>query len=299
MRVSERMRYDQVQDRVHDAKTNNSQAMDRLSSQKEVRKLSDNPVAATQIIRFRDNINDLLQFQKNIEYSKGMLERSETSLQSIADNLVRAKELAIGMANDTYDANSREASAREIREIIDEMVQLGNTSFNGKYIFGGFRNQTPPLSLEGDFLGDDGKLFLQVSPGDFRQVNVPGRYLFEADPDEREAGHFNMIHTLDMLYDGMMSNDKDMIRASMGELDHQLDKTTSNHATVGALWNTLNDTGDRLNSEETVMRTRLSKVQDTDVYDATSEFKRTEVVLQSTLMASTKLLQPSLLNFLQ
>lgn len=299
MRISERMRYDQVQDRVHDAKTNNSQAMERLSSQKEVRKLSDNPVSATQIIRFRDNINDLMQFQKNIEYSKGLLERSETSLQSIADNLIRAKELAIGMANDTYDANSREASSREIREIIDEMVQLGNTSFNGRYIFGGFRNQTPPLSLEGDFMGDDGKLYLQVSPGDFRQVNVPGRYLFEADPAEREAGHFNMIHTLDVLYEGLKADDKDAIRSAMDELDHQLEKTTSHHATVGALWNTLNDTGDRLDSEETVMRTRLSKVQDTDVYDATSEFKRTEVVLQSTLMASTKLLQPSLLNFLQ
>lgn len=299
MRVSERMRYDTVEKRVHSAKTQNATAMDRLSSQKDVRKLSDNPIGATQIIRYRDSISDSMQFQKNIEYSKGLLERSETALQSVGDNLIRAKELAIGMANDTYDARSREASALEIREIMDEVVQLANTSFNGRYIFSGFRNQTPPLSLDGDFLGDDGALFLQVSPGDFRQVNVGGRGIFEATPDEREQGHFNMIHTLEMLYEGMMANDKDAIRASMGELDHQMEKTTSSHATVGALWNTLNHTADRLNAEETVQRTSLSKVQDTDIYDATSEFKRTETVLQSTLMASTKLLQPSLLNFLQ
>lgn len=293
------MRYDQVERRVHDAKSQNSGAMDRLSSQKEVRKLSDNPVAATQILRYRDSISDTMQFQKNIEYSKGLLERSETALQSITDGLIRAKELSIGMASDTYDAKSREASSREIREVMDEVVQLANTSFNGRYIFGGFRNQTPPLSLDGEYLGDDGALFLQVSPGDFRQVNMPGRYLFEASPEERDQGHFNMINTLDMLYEGLTSNNKDSIRTAMSELDHQLEKTTSHHATVGSLWNTLNNTSSRLNNEETVMKTNLSKVQDTDFYDATSEFKRTEVVLQSTLMASTKLLQPSLLNFLQ
>jgi flagellar hook-associated protein 3 FlgL len=299
MRISERMRYDQVENRVHDAKSQNADAMERLSSQKDVRKLSDNPIAATQIIRHRDAITDTMQFQKNIEYSKGLLERSETALGSIADGLMRAKELAVGMANDTYDAKSRDASGREVREIMEQVVQLANTSFNGRYIFGGFRNQTPPLSLDGEYVGDDGRLFLQISPGDFRQVNVPGRFVFEASADERSAGHFDMIHTLDMLYDGLTHDNKDSIRAAMGELDHQLEKTTSHQATIGAAWNTLNTTGDRLGNEETVMRTQLSKAQDVDFYDATSEFKRTEVVLQSTLMASTKLLQPSLLNFLQ
>ncbi|TWW09419.1 hypothetical protein E3A20_14480, partial [Planctomyces bekefii] len=139
----------------------------------------------------------------------------------------------------------------------------------------------------------------QVSPGDFRQINISGRKLFEATHDERENGHFNMIHALEMLYDGMMTDNKDSIRKAMGELDHQLEKTTSSHATVGALWNTLENTGSRLNAEETSLRARLSKSQDADYYDATSEFKRTETVLQSTLMASTKLLQPSLFNFLQ
>ena len=43
----------------------------------------------------------------------------------------------------------------------------------------------------------------------------------------------------------------------------------------------------------------VSKVEDADMFKATSDFKRTETALQTTLMASNKLLQPSLLNFLQ
>ncbi len=299
MRISERMRYDNVEQRVHDAKSGNAEAMDRLSSQKEVRRLSDNPIGAAQIIRYRDNILDTTQFQKNIEYSKGYMERSEAALQGLSDNLIRAKELAIGMANDTFDANSREATGREIRELMDEVVQLANSSFNGRYIFAGFRNQTPPLSVDGDYLGDDGAIFLQMSPGNFRQINLPSRYLFEASPDERAAGHFNMVHTLDVLHEGLINNEKDGIRKALSELEFQLEKATSNQATLGAMWNSLNQTSDRLGNEEVMLRSQLSGVQDTDVYDATSEFKRTEAVLQGTLMASTKVLQPSLLNFLQ
>ncbi len=299
MRISERMRYDTVSNRIHDAKEQSSNAMERLSSQKDVQKLSDNPVAATGIIRFREKIDAAKQYQTNIEYSRGFLDRSEEAMQALNDNLIRAKELAVAMANDSYDSMSRNASGREVREIIDEVVHIGNTTFNGRYIFAGFRNQTPPLTVDGDYLGDDGSIFLQMSPGNFRQINVPGRAVFEASLDEREKGHFNLVHTLEVLYDGLQSNNKDMIRNALSELDFQLEKATSNQATIGAISNSLKETAARLGSEDVTMRANLSKLQDADMYDATSEFKRTETVLQSTLLSSTKLLQPSLLNFLQ
>jgi flagellar hook-associated protein 3 FlgL len=38
---------------------------------------------------------------------------------------------------------------------------------------------------------------------------------------------------------------------------------------------------------------------DADAFAAVSDFKKTETILQSTLLAANKVLQPSLLNFLQ
>jgi flagellar hook-associated protein 3 FlgL len=85
----------------------------------------------------------------------------------------------------------------------------------------------------------------------------------------------------------------------MQELEHHLEKTTSYQATIGGIHNSLSGTSQRLETEKDFERANLSKVQDADMFEATSEFKRTETVLQSTLMASNKLLQPSLLNFMQ
>ena len=112
-------------------------------------------------------------------------------------------------------------------------------------------------------------------------------------------GHFNMIHTLEVLFDGTANNDKNSIQKALNELDHQLEKTTSSQATIGSQWNGLKSAQDRLAIEEVNLRSNLSKAQVADFYEATSEFRRTETTLQSTLLSSTKLLQPSLLNFLQ
>lgn len=299
MRVSERMRYETVQTRVERAKDANMRQLDRLSSQKDIMSISDDPVGAARSIRLRDRIMNLRQYQKNIEYSKGFIETAERALSAMSDNLVRAKELAIGMANDTYDASSREATSREVRELIEELTQLGNTTFSGRYVFAGFRSQTPPLSLDGDYLGDDGAIFLQVSRDNFRQINLPARGLFEAAPDERAEGHFNLLMAAEVLFDGMRDNNKDAIRTAINELDFQLEKVTGFQATLGGISKSLHDTQARLSNEETLDRSTLSKVEDADIYDSSSEFKRTEAVLQGTMLASTKLLQPSLLNFLQ
>ena len=261
--------------------------------------ISDDPMGSVRALRLRDRIQNIRQFQKNIDFSKGYIDTAEKALGSMSDALVRAKELAVGMANDTYDAASRIATSREVRELIAELNQLGNTTYGGRYVFGGFRSQTPPVSLDGDFLGDDGAIFLQISRDNFRQINVPARGLFEADPEERAKGHLNLLRAGEILYEGLESNDKDSIRKAIDELDFQLEKVNGFQATLGGIAKSLNDSQARLSNEETLDRGTLSKVEDTDLYDASSEFKRTEAVLQGTMLASTKLLQPSLLNFLQ
>lgn len=299
MRVSERQRYDTVSNRIEAAKDANKTMLEQLSTQKQINVISDSPVGTTQMIRYKNRIGSMGQFQKNVEYSKGMIERSESALNNLQDNLIRAKELAVGMANDTYDIKSRQATAQEVKQIIDEVVQIGNSTYNNRYIFGGFRNQTPPIGADGTYMGDDGIVFLQTSEKKFQQVNLQARDLFEATPDEAQRGHFNLIESLETLYHGLMSNDKDSITSALGELDHQLDKSSSYQATLGSMWASLNQTFTRLDKDQELTTKSLSEIEDVDAYKATSDFKRTETILQSTLMASNKLLQPSLFNFMQ
>ncbi len=299
MRVSERQRYDLTSSRVERAKSNNASTLDELSTLKRINKISDDPLGLTRAMQGKDRLSTAKQQQKNVEYAKGFIERSETAMQSMTDFLIRAKELSVGLANDTYGPESREAAAREVKEIIEAVVSLANSKFGSRYVFAGFRTDTPPLSNDGQFLGDDGVIFVQTESDKFHRINVGGRELFEATADERQAGHSGIVDTLDLLYRGLQENDKDMLRKSMSELDYQLEKGTSHQAALGATYNALTGTLQRLEVEEELLTREVSEIEDADMFNASSNFRRTESILQSTLLASNKLLQPSLLNFMQ
>lgn len=297
--MTDRHRYEIVGTRVEASKGQNAKDLERLSTLRRINRLSDDPNGVAAGVHIKDRIASNQQFQKNIEFSKGMLERSETALAGMQENLMRLKELGIGMANDTNDHASRLATSEEVREIHKELVQLGNTTFNNRYIFSGFRSGTPSLSLDGKFLGDDGALMLQVGENQFQQVNLQSRELFESNADERAAGHTNMIDMVEGLLAGLTNNSKDGIRFAIGELDFQLDKAASFQARVGSVVSGLNGATERASRNVDMDKETLSGVFDADIFEASTDFKRSEAVLQSTLLASNKLLQPSLLNFLQ
>ncbi len=299
MRVAENQRYRQVNDQVSKAKSANARSLDDISTQKTIREISDNPVGLTRAIRYKDQIGSYEQHVRNMDLTKGYMDTSEQALTGLTDNLIRAKELSIAMSSDTYDAASRDSAAREIREIINEVVLAGNANYSGRYVFAGFRNQTPPVTEDGNFIGDDGKIFVEVSPGAFRPINIPARTLFSTSDEDRKLGHFNLVQALQNTYEGMTHNDKATIQKSMSELEFHMEKVTSYQASIGGMWNSINNTQQRVARDIDASKATLSEIEDADAFQVTSDFKKTEAILQSTLLASNKVLQPSLLNFLQ
>jgi flagellar hook-associated protein 3 FlgL len=299
LRVSERQRFMIANKRIDDAKTQNIDALKTLSTQKRINALHDDPVGATRVIKHTASIADQNSFQQNIAFSKGFLEAAETAVTTIADGLGRVQELAIAMANDTYAIDSRQATAKEIGQIMNQIVQMGNSKFNGRYVFSGFRTNSPALDADGVFLGDDGEIFLQIGKNNYKSINVPGRELFEASPDEKNEGHLHMVEMLQGLKSAMEGDDKASIYRMVDELSFQINKATSFQASVGAIWNAIEHAGQRLEFTKDQEIETLSKIEDADIYEATSQYKRVETMLQSTLLASNKFLQPSLLNFLQ
>lgn len=299
MRISERHRYNLSANRVETARSDNAALLEELSTQKKLNKLSDNPVDVAQVLRERSRVERKNQFEKNIQYAQGYLERTESVVTGIYDFLLRAKELSVAMANDTYGPQARRSAGREVKEIIEAITSLANKTFGNRYIFGGFRTQTPPMSGDGKFLGDDGTLFLQVDDNQFKQINLNARSIFEVNEEERQEGHFDLVAALDILYQGLVTDDVPMIQRAMDELDNHMDRISNYQSKIGAIFNSLKNSFQNNEVTRELTTKSISELEDADVFKSSSDFKRTESVLQSTLLASSKLLQPSLLNFLQ
>lgn len=60
--------------------------------------------------------------------------------------LVRAKEVASQASNETYSAEMRRQLGAELFQLRDHMVSLANSTYQGRYIYGGAADDQPPYT---------------------------------------------------------------------------------------------------------------------------------------------------------
>lgn len=84
--------------------------------------------------------------QTRIGGAKALLSYQDEVMGSAIDLLARAKEIATSAASETAGQVSRSNMAQEIYQIRDQLVAIANSTYQGRYIFAGAENDTPPYS---------------------------------------------------------------------------------------------------------------------------------------------------------
>ena len=267
-------------------------ASDRLASQKEVRRPSDDPVRVVTSLALRNNLGKVGQYQKNISDAQSWLEITEGALGNAIDVLQRARELAVNGSTDTVPQESRLALAQEVRQLKEQLIQIANTTHGSRYIFGGTRTSEPPY--EGGWKGTDGKLEVRISPEVTIQINLPGGDLFG---DENSGAIGTLEKLADLLEDDTKSGTD--ISPVIGELDQVLDKFIAKRGEIGAKTNRMERSLDRLSGTEISVAELLSKAEDADIAKAIIDLKAQENAYRVTLAAGARIVMPTLIDFLR
>ena len=116
---------------------------DAISSGIAVREPSDSDDTAT-IAMTQATLDRISQSSNRVASVKGALTFQENTLDSASTLLIRAQEIAQQAANETNDPTARAAMAAEVYEIRDHMVSLANGTYQGKYVYAGANDSTPP-----------------------------------------------------------------------------------------------------------------------------------------------------------
>ena len=168
---------------------------EQLSSMSKVNRPSDDPLALARIMRIRTGLSENDQYSKNISYAKTWQDITDTAMGEVSSALQRAKELSVQAAHGGYDADQRAAIGQEIDQILEHLVDIGNTSYQGKYIFGGYRSNSTPYELTSkgaNFPGNTGSVITEISKGVYLDYNLANNRAFilgdtEADYVESES----------------------------------------------------------------------------------------------------------------
>ncbi len=139
MRTTLNTMYNNIQGNLNRITTSMTDINERISSGHQMSKLSDNPVNLVSALRFRTTIAELDQFNDNITHGSTIITAAESALTQMKDLALRAKTLSIQAADPALSSDNMRAIAKEINQMFQQSVELGNTQINGQFIFGGQR----------------------------------------------------------------------------------------------------------------------------------------------------------------
>ncbi len=161
------------------------QTQRQISSGRRILTPSDDPLASARALQIRESIGRLEQFDRNANVASNRLAQEEASLGSVNNVLQRVRELALQANNATQTNESRQLIAIEMRQSLDQLVQIANQKDgNGSYLFSGNLDSTTPVTRMGaafSYNGDQGQRYIQIGEG--RQVT---------DGDSGAAVFFNI-----------------------------------------------------------------------------------------------------------
>ncbi|WMJ01559.1 flagellar hook-associated protein 3 [Pseudomonas chlororaphis subsp. aurantiaca] len=157
---------------------------EEASSLVRVNTAADDPVGASRLLQLGQQASLLDQYKTNTNSIKASLGQAESVMTSINNVLARAKELAVGAGNAGYTDADRLANASELGQIEEQLLSLMNTQDeNGKYIFGGSKDDVPPFSRNSDgtysYNGDQSSLKLPVGDTMSMAANSTGWDVFQ------------------------------------------------------------------------------------------------------------------------
>jgi len=278
----------------------NFNRMDKLENQmstgRQINKPSDDPVGLSFAMRYRSEISENEQMQRNLDNSKSWLQYTDNAMDHVTQIFSRVRELTVQALQGTNTKQDMDAISTEVSQLKDQMAVIGNGQFNGKYVFNGQMTDKIPYDVNSpDTTNTDNyPIYFEVGVGIKMPVNISGNQVF-GFPGEAN----NAFKVLSDVVSAMKTGDKTSLGDALDRMDQRSNHILDVRADIGAKMNRLDLAENRLKDLETNLTDLQSKMEDADMADVITKMKMDENVYQATLSVGSKLIKQTLVDFLR
>jgi len=167
-------------------------------------KPSDDPTAIRPVLSTRTQLRENERYLETMGQAGDKMAATDGHLAHVENILVRVKEIAINSINSTLSDQDLATLADEVAELKAEMLGSANAVIDGKYIFAGYKEKTPPFTENPSYdpalydvsdtttwpylySGDNNPTELEITPGELLESNLTGNELFMGITNEIAA----------------------------------------------------------------------------------------------------------------
>lgn len=289
---------DRVQRRVENASR-------QTSSGKRVNVASDAPTSIDTILQTRTDLAHNTQIQENLAIVQADADGADTALSSATKLMDRARVLAAQGANFTLDATGRQSIAGEVQSLLEQMVAISRTTVQGRYIFGGDSDTTPPYDV--DLTANNGVARLTNSAATRRVEDAAGGTfavtksatdIFDARNADDTLAPDNVFAALNGLRLGLLANDVSSITAASASIQSASGHLNTAQAFYGTVQNRIADSLSYCSNYQVQLQTELSQKEDADITAAALAITQGNIQLQAAFAMQAKMPRTTLFDFL-
>jgi flagellar hook-associated protein 3 FlgL len=294
-----------------------SSRQNRLQNQvatgKRISQLEDDPAAMRQVLDLQVQGSQIAQYRKNIASLQTQATSSYNAISGLQNISSRAGEIAT-LADGTRSPAELKAYATEVTQLIQQGVQLMNSTNQGSYLFGGTQTSQPPFITTTDsngnvtgvnYQGNESVPRAEIAAGATVSVQVPGVNVSGTGQeglitDSRNGADF--FNHLIALQNHLLAGDT----TTISSVDHPAlikdeDNITSQIANNGLIQAQLSTADSLAAAQSQSVEQTVSQDSDADLAQTLTQLSATQTAYQAALQSGAKLLSPSqtLLNYLQ
>lgn len=270
---------------------------DQLSTGRRINKPSDDPVGISFSMRYRSELAANDQYQRNVDATVSFLDYSDTMLGQMGQVMQRGRELAVEASNGTNSSEALNAIKTEIDQLYNQLVTIGNSQFNGKYVFNGQITDKAPFpdpDNAANAVTDNGEIKFEIGAGVQIPMNKTSTEVFGQSGDSN-----NVFQIFKDLSAALKSGDSTEIQNSIARIDDRMSKVLGARSDIGAKTNRIQLAEDRLEDIGVNLQSLQSKTEDADMSLVITNLKMEENVYQASLSAGSKVIVPTLVDFLR
>lgn len=184
MRVSDIMLQKSFISNINRSREQLSRLQEQSITGKNVLRPSDNPSSSVTILSLQKQISNGESYLKNIDYSQGFLNESESNLNIMEYELTSILS-NMSLSTDPTAQGNLEVFADKIDLSLQSMLDAANATFDGKYLFGGTDFSEKPYDFTSDGAsvevktnGVGGEQKINLSQNITQKLNITGTELF-------------------------------------------------------------------------------------------------------------------------
>lgn len=306
MRITNNMIIANMVKNISNNVTRENKYQTQLATGKKISVPSDDPVVAARALKLRTDVAKVEQYQKNISDAQSWLDSTDETLSKLGEVLHTVREKTVQAANSTNTPQETQAIAAEIEQLRIQTIQLANSSYAGRYVFSGFKTDQKLMNDNGEFSIDvdtattQENIFYEVGVGDSINVNITGGNLFNSRGSGLASSgqKSSMIQMFDDLITSMKAGDCAATGTQLDTIDLEMKNVLRVRADVGARQNRMDLTEDRMSNDLVNFTDTMSKNEDVDIAETIMNLKNEENVYQASLAAGARVIQQSLVDFL-